>query len=349
MTDLRHRWEILDEEPEDEDDQHRRNRKLAGFVRGGLVAVIVFGVWIAVSIRGQADDNADAELAPPPRSVVELPSGYRPSGLVEPDLTPTVASEGVWTLLADGDARLFDGTWVIAACRTPGHGEVTRSRDIVTGTMGVDLSVDTTDDAGVRTVATDGATVASAMVIDRRPNTIVTVVASGWDGSVAELAQALFDAASTEGGDGCDGTAAVAASAAGLPVRQERRLGAPIVPVGLRVVSSDDSTIAWSGPDDGQSITLSSQRWGSGGDDADLLAFLRPVGDQEAEVVVDGRPGYRADNADGSELLIWSDGEVLHAMSVSAGAADLDVVALAGTVRVPSDDEWQALAAAVTG
>ena len=94
-------------------------------------------------------------------------------------------------------------------------------------------------------------------------------------------------------------------------------------------------------------VTLSSQRWGTGGDDADLLAFLRPPGAQEAQVLVDGLPGYRADNRDGSELLVWSDGEVVHAMSVGGGS-EVDVVALASTLRTPTDEEWEQLAESVT-
>jgi hypothetical protein len=347
VTDLRQRWELLDDEREPDDPVERRQRKMAGFVRGGLVAIVVFGAWMAISIRQQADDDAEVELLPPPRAVVEVAEGYEPSGLVEPDLSPTVASDGVWLLLADEETRLFDGAWVIAACRTPGHGEVGRGRDIVSGTIGVDLAVDTTDDAGVRVAATSGIGVVSAMVIDRRPNRIVTVVASDWDGSVAALAREVFDGTDDPSG-GCDAAAALATESAGLPIRQERSLGAPIVPVGMRVVSADDSTIAWNGPGTDDSVTLSSHRWGTGGDDDDLLAFLRPPGAQEAEVLVDGRPGYRADYPDGSELLVWSDGAVLHLMSVGGGS-EVDVGALASTLRTPTDGEWEQLAASVTG
>lgn len=344
MTDLRQRWELLDEEPEPDDPVERRQRKMAGFVRGGLVAVVALGAWLAISIREQADDAV--ELPPPPRAVVDVPEGYVPTGLVEPDLSPTVASEGVWLLLADDDTRLFDGSWVIAACRTPGYGEVGRGRDVVSGTIGVDLAVDTTDDDGVRVAATAGADVVSAMAIDRRPDRMVTVVASNWDGSVASLARTMYDATGDESG-GCGAAAGAAAEAAGLPVRQERSLGSPIVPIGMRVVSADDSTIAWDGPGVDDAVTLSSQRWGTGGDDADLLAFLRPPGAQEAQVLVDGLPGYRADNRDGSELLVWSDGEVVHAMSVGGGS-EVDVVALASTLRTPTDEEWEQLAESVT-
>ncbi len=217
----------------------------------------------------------------------------------------------------------------------------------MSGTIGVDLAVDTTDDDGVRVAATAGADVVSAMAIDRRPDRMVTVVASNWDGSVASLARTMYDATGDEAG-GCGAAAGAAAEATGLPVRQERSLGSPIVPIGMRVVSADDSTIAWDGPDVDDAVTLSSQRWGTGGDDADLLAFLRPPGAQEAEVLVDGLRGYRADNPDGSELLVWSDGETVHAMSVGGGS-DVDVVALASTLRTPTDEEWERLAESVTG
>ncbi len=53
-------------------------------------------------------------------------------------------------------------------------------------------------------------------------------------------------------------------------------------------------------------------------------------------------------DTDGSELLVWSDGETVHAMSVGGGS-DVDVVALASTLRSPTDEEWERLAESVTG
>jgi hypothetical protein len=216
----------------------------------------------------------------------------------------------------------------------------------VTGTLGADFAVDLTDDDGVRVVGGSRNGVTSAMAIDRRPSMIITVIASGWDGEEVGLARNLFEVAIT---DGCAVVPEAAAAAVRLPLRQERSLGVPILPIGLRMISADETSVAWSGASPAATIVLTSQHVGEGGDDADLLEFLRPAGDQEARVaVVDGVPGHRADNADGSELLIWQEAGVFHTLSLGADTDD-DVVQLAQTLAQPDAATWQALAEAVTG
>ncbi len=328
----------------DEPDEPMRNRRLAGFVRVGLVGVIVFGAWIALSVRQQTQTSAP-EPSTSPRAVIEAPAGYTPTGLIQPDLSVAEGSEGTWALLAADDARLFGGTWVIAACREPGSREVGSASGLVTGTLGADFAVDLTDDDGVRVVAVSRDGVTSAMAIDRRPSFVVTVIASGWDGEAIGLARDLFETASV---DGCAGAPARAAAFTGLELRQNRALGVPILPIGLRMVSADETAVAWAGASPAATIVLTSQHAGVGGDDDDLLEFLRPAGDQEARVLIDGVPGYRADNADGSELLIWQEAGVFHTLSLGADT-NADVVQLAQTLAQPDAATWQALADAVTG
>ncbi len=319
------------------------NRKLAGFVRVGLVGVIVFGAWIALSVRQQAQET-EPETISTPRAIIEVPPGYTATGLIQPDLSVAEGSTGTWALLADDDARLFGGTWAIVACREPGSREVGSASGLVTGTLGADFSVDLTDDDGVRVVAASRAGVTSAMAIDRRPSFVITVIASGWEGEAVGLARKLFDLAVV---DGCVAVPQAAADAAALPLRQERSLGVPILAIGLRMVSADETSIAWSGASPAATIVLTSQYAGEGGDDADLLAFLRPSGNQEAQVVVGDVPGFRADNADGSELLIWHADGVFHTLSLGADT-DADVVQLAQTLIEPDAVTWQELAEAVT-
>lgn len=328
----------------DEPEDSTRNRRLAGFVRVGLIGVIVFGAWIALSVRQQAQ-SPEPEPVTSPRAVIDVPAGYAATGLIQPDLSVAEGSEGSWALLAADDARLFGGTWVIAACREPGSREVGSASGLVTGTLGADFSVDLTDDDGVRVVAASRDGVTSAMAIDRRPSSIVTVIAAGWDGEAVGLARDIFETAAV---DGCAAAPARAATLTGLGLRQERTLGVPILPIGLRMVSADETAVAWSGASPAATIVLTSQHPGGGGDDDDLLEFLRPAGNQEARVLIDGVPGYRADNADGSELLIWQEAGVFHTLSLGADT-DADVVQLARTLAQPDAATWQALADAVTG
>jgi hypothetical protein len=350
VTEARRRWAELDEDPE-EDRRFARQRRLQGFVRGGLLAVVALGVWIAVSARQDIDAAREPEPTRP-RALVQVPPGYSAFGLVEPDLTVAEDSVGHWWLLAEPDARFFGGEWVIAACREPGGREVGAGNGLVTGTLGADFFVDTTDDDGVRTVAARANGVTSAMVIDRRPERLVTVMSSGWDGEPAAVARALFDAAADADDDadgaGCAGLEVVAADAADLPVRQTRQLDVPVLPIGLRLVSADETSVAWQGAAPDASIVLTSQRVGAGGDDADLLAFLRPAGGTEARVVVGTSPGFRADYADGSEQLIWFQDGDLHTLSLGA-SVQADVVAVASTLTVPDDATWQAFVRSVTG
>jgi hypothetical protein len=333
------RFEYDDTEP----DEPMRNRRLAGFVRVGLVGVIVFGAWIALSVRQQTP-TSEPEPSTSPRAVIEVPAGYTATGLIQPDLSVADGSEGTWALLAADDSRLFGGRWVIAACREPSSREVGSASGLVTGTLGADFAVDLTDDGGVRVVAGSRDGVTSAMAIDRRPSFIVTVIASGWDGEAVGLARDVFEAASV---DGCVAAPARAAALTGLALRQERTLDVPILPIGLRMVSADETAVAWAGASPAATIVLTTQHAGDGGDDADLLEFLRPAGDQEARVRVGDVPGYRADNVDGSELLIWQVDGVIHTLSLGADA-DADVVQLAQTLREPDAVTWQALADSVT-
>lgn len=345
VSDLRQRWNALEaddaEGAEDSDDgPSLRNRQIGGFVRFGVVAVVVFGLWIAFSVRQQATDDP-AVLTPSPRGVIDVPEGFSPSAVLAPDLTMATDATGTWALLATDDARMTAGTWVVVACREAGTREVRNAGGIVTATLGADLVVDATDDDGVRVAATRTGDVTTAMVLDRRPTWIATVIAGNWEGDATALAQAVYDGASTAI-DGCVGAPELAARVADLPLRQERTLGLPVLPVGLRLASADETTVAWVGDELGESIVLTSQRPGAGDDDADLVSFLRPAGDSEANVVIGATPAYRADNLDGSEALIWQRDGVVHTLSLGAGV-DADVVALAATLRTPDDATWQAL------
>ena len=349
MSDLRQRWDRLDandddRDPTDTDDAGPhllRDRRLMGFVRFGLVAVLGFGAWIALSIRQQAEPDA-VDAVPSPRGVVTVPDGYSPSAVLAPDLAMTADATGTWALLADDGVRLVDGPWVVVACREAGTREVRNAGGIVTATLGADLVIDATDDDGVRVAATRSGDITTAMVLDSRPTWIATVIAGNWDGDATELARTIYARASQDAGEGCAGSPDVAAAGAGLPLRQRRTLGAPVLPVALRVASADETTVGWAGDEPGETIVLTSQRPGTGGDDADLISFLRPAGDSEAEVLIGPTPAHRADNLDGSEALIWQRDGVIHTLSLGS-AVDADVVALAATLRVPGDAEWQAL------
>jgi hypothetical protein len=348
VSDLRQRWDLFGadedaEESDDVDDRTRlRNLRLGGFVKFGVIAVVVFGLWIGLSVRQQATDDP-AVLTPSPRAVIDVPDGFTTSAVLAPDLTMATDSVGTWTLLAADDVRMTAGTWLIVSCRQAGSREVRNAGGIVTATLGADLVVDSTDDGGVRVAATRTGDVTTAMVLDRRPTWIATVIAGNWRGDATELARTVYDHAATAV-DGCAGAPDVAATTADLPLRQSRALGVPVLPVGLRLASADETTVAWVGDELGETIVLTSQRPGTGDDDddGDLISFLRPPGDSEAEVLIGATRAYRADNLDGSEALIWHRDGLIHTLSLGP-AVGADVVDLAATLRTPDDATWQAL------
>jgi predicted secreted protein len=343
VSDLRQRRDVFgaddDAEATDADDAAGlRHHRLRGFVRFGVIAVVVFGLWIALSVRQQPDE-IDVELVPSPRAVIDVPEGYEAAAVLAPDLSMAADATGTWVLLAGDQARTSGDGWVIVACRQAGSREVRNAGGIVTATLGADLVIDATDDEGVRVAATRTGDVTTAMALDRRPTWIVTVISRGWNGDATALASTVYETAAV---DGCAAAPGVAAAGTDLPVRDERVLGLPILPIGLRIASADETTVAWVGDEAGETIVLTSQRPGTGGDDGDLVEFLRPAGDGEAEVLIGAAPAYRADNLDGSEALIWQRDGVIHTLSLGA-AVDADVVVLAATLRTPDDGTWQAL------
>lgn len=311
--------------------------------RVGLVVILLAGGWIGYHARGSSTSETTVESLPAPRGLVDVPEGYTPVGLVDPDMSPTLKSEGTWALLADADQRLIGGTWAVVACRTAGDGEARKSGAIVTGTMGADFSVDTVDADGVRIVAHTRSDVVSAMALDGWPEHIVTIIASGWDGAPVGVVRDLYELADA---DGCAAVPAAAAELTGLPLRQERALGAPIVPVGVRVVSAAESEVGWSGGEDDQTITLTTQQPGTGGDDDDLLEFLRPVGGTQAKIDIGATLGWVAVGSDGVRVVVWIDGGLVHTLTVGAGV-EADAVTMARSIHTPTDTEWAAIVDAV--
>ena len=157
-----------------------------------MVAVLAGGLWLALA-------NARPDSTRGLRTVLDVPAGFEPVNVIEPDLAPVRGARGTWSLLGPATATIDgDESWAIVACRVTGDAEVGLAPDIVAATLGTATAAEAigSDDL-ILAVANDPGRRQAAVAVDTGPEIVVTVVGRSID--AARVARDVHTVASREG------------------------------------------------------------------------------------------------------------------------------------------------------